>query len=280
MTLWLGIAAIVVAMVIGGITIWAVSRKSPEGSLADRIPTNVYAVTAGAMTLLMSFTFAAAFAQYTNAQQAVREEASAILQMYRATAFIGEPLRGELRNNLLCYATLVSTQEWDELGRGKIDLQGPVQQTMIAMDNAISSPDGQKLAGSGLSIWETGNTNLATARQQRFAVVDWNVPPIIYFVLITGSLLTLASLFAFADRTKPGWGHVALIVGPIFVAVAALVVILFLDSPFIQTPGAVTPEAIEQTVEYIQSDLASRGLDIRPSCPTDTASSSVLKNSS
>lgn len=276
MTLGLGIGAIVLAMVAGALIIWFVSRRSPEGSLADRIPTNVYAVTAGAMTLLMSFTFAAAFAQYTNAQQAVREEASAILQMYRATSFIEEPLQTELRNDLLCYATLVSTQEWEQLSRGKVDLLGPVQQTMIAMDNAISTPEGQKLAGSGLSIWETGNTNLATAREQRFAVVDWSIPPIIYFVLIVGSLLTLASLFAYADRTKPGWGHAALIVGPIFVAVAALVVIIFLDSPFIQTPGAVTPEAIEQTVEYIESDLESRGLSSQPECPTDTAEQAVF----
>ena len=276
MTLWLGIAAIILAMLIGAIAIWVISRKSPEGSLADRIPTNVYAVTAGAMTLLMSFTFAAAFSQYTNAQAAVREEASAILQMYRATSFIAEPLQTELRNDLLCYATLVSTQEWDELSRGKIDLTGPVPQTMIAMDNAISTPEGQKLAGSGLSIWETGNTNLATAREQRFAVVDWSVPPIIYFVLIVGSLLTLASLLAYADRTKPGWGHAALIIGPIFVAVAALVVIVFLDSPFIQTPGAVTPEAIEQTIDYIQQDLQSRGLSSTPTCPTDTAGNAVF----
>lgn len=276
MTLWWGIVAIVVAMIVGGVTIWLVSRKSPEGSLADRIPTNVYAVTAGAMTLLMSFTFSAAFAQYTNAQQAVRAEASAILQMYRATAFVGEPLQGELRDDLLCYAQLVSTQEWDELSQGTIDLQGPVQETMIAMDNAISSPEGQKLAGAGLSIWETGNTNLATAREQRFAVVDWNVPPIVYFVLIMGSLLTLLSLFAFADRTKPGWGHAALIIGPIFVAVAALVVIVFLDSPFIQTPGSVTPEAIEQTIEYIESDRESRGLTTQPSCPTDKNGQTVF----
>lgn len=276
MTLWLGIAAIILAMLIGAIAIWVISRKSPEGSLADRIPTNVYAVTAGAMTLLMSFTFAAAFSQYTNAQEAVRQEASAILQMYRATSFIAEPLQTELRNDLLCYATLVSTQEWDELSRGKVDLTGPVPQTMIAMDNAISTPEGQKLAGSGLSIWETGNTNLATAREQRFAVVDWSVPPIIYFVLIVGSLLTLASLLAYADRTKPGWGHAALIIGPIFVAVAALVVIVFLDSPFIQTPGAVTPEAIEQTIDYIQQDLQSRGLSSTPTCPTDTADNAVF----
>lgn len=276
MTLWVGVAAIFLAMAIGGFVIWFVSRKSPEGSLADKIPSNIYAVTAGAMTLLMSFTFAAAFTQYTNAQQAVREEASAILQMYRATTFIAEPLQSELRNDLLCYATLVSTVEWDDLSSGEIDLSGPVQQTMIAMDNAIASPEGQKLAGSGLSIWETGNTNLATAREQRFSVVDWDVPPIIYFVLIVGSLLTIASLFAFADRSKPGWGHVAFIIGPVFVAVAALVVIVFLDSPFIQTPGAVTPEAIEQTIEYIQKDLESRRVTTTPTCPTDVGGKAVF----
>jgi hypothetical protein len=278
MTLWFGIAVIALALLVSAGLIWAVSRKSPEGSLADRIPTNVYTVTTAAMTLLMGFTFAAAFAQYSAAQQAVRAESSAILQMYRATAFIEDPLQTELRNDLLCYATLVSTQEWDELSAGKVDLQGPVQQTMIAMDNAISSPEGQKLAGSGLSIWETGNTNLATAREQRFAVVDWDVPPLIYFVLIVGSLLTIASLFAYADRAKPGWGHVVLIVGPVFVAVSALVVIGFLDSPFIQTPGAVTPEPILQIIEFIQSDLASRGLDTTPVCPTDTSALKVFRS--
>jgi len=101
-TLWIGIAVIALAMFVGGLTIWVVSRKSPEGSVADRIPTNVYAVTAGAMTLLMSFTFSGAFAQYTTAQQAVRAESAAILQMYRAAAFIAEPLQTKLRGDLLC----------------------------------------------------------------------------------------------------------------------------------------------------------------------------------
>lgn len=266
MTVWLGIGAILLAMIVGSIFMWVVSRRSPEGSIADRIPTNVYAVTAGAMTLLTAFTFSAAFAQYTSAQQAVRAESSAILQMYRATTFFAEPLQSELRLDLLCYAQLVSTEEWEELSRGNIDLQGPVQQTMITMDNRISSSSGQKMAGDALSIWETGNTNLATAREQRFAVVDWDVPPIIYFVLILGSLLTIGSLFAFADRSKPGWGHAVLIIGPVFVAVASIVVIAFLDSPFIETPGAVTPEPIEQSIEYIESDLQSRGIDAQSPC--------------
>lgn len=277
MSLWVGIAAIVLAMLLGGVLIWVVSRKSPEGSLADRIPTNVYAVTAGAMTLLMAFTFSAAFGQYTSAQQAVRQEASSILQMYRSTGFISDPLQTELRSDLLCYAVLVATEEWDDLGRGMVTMQGPVQKTMIAMDNAISSPEGQKLAGAGLSIWEGGNASLAEARQQRFAVADWDIPPLLYFVLILGSILTLASLFAFADSSKPGWGHAALIIGPIFVAVAGLVVILFLDSPFIQTPGSVTPEPILETVDFIKTDLETRGLSSAPSCPTDSAGNTVFR---
>jgi hypothetical protein len=67
-----------------------------------------------------------------------------------------------------------------------------------------------------------------------------------------------------------------LIIGPIFVAAAGLVVIVFLDSPFIETPGAVTPEPILQTVQYIQGDLQSRGLSDQPACPTDTESRRVF----
>lgn len=257
-------------MLVGGLVMRVASKKSPQGSLADRIPTNVYARTAAGMTLLFAFTFAASFTQYSSAQQAVRSEASAILQMYRAASFMEEPLQSQLRGDLICYATLVSTVEWKEFSQGKIDLLGPVQQTMIAMDNAISSKQGQELAGNGLSIWETGNTNLATARAQLFAVVDWDIPPILYFILIFGSILTISSLVTYADRNKPGWGHAAFIVGPIFVAVGALVLIMFFDSPFIQTPGSITAEPIAQTIEFIESDLQSRGESPRPSCPTDT----------
>jgi uncharacterized membrane protein len=55
--LWIGIALILGAMIVGGVLISLISRKSPEGSLADRIPTSVNAVTAGAMTLLAVYTF-------------------------------------------------------------------------------------------------------------------------------------------------------------------------------------------------------------------------------
>ena len=252
------------------------SKKSPEGSLSDRIPTNVYAVTAGAMFLLAAFTFSAAFAEYTNAQQAVRAESSAILQMYRATIFMEQPLQTTLRNDLLCCAQLVSTVEWDALASGDTSPQGAVQETMMAMDDSLAAKDGFTQASNGFSVWETGNTNLAMAREQRYAAEDWNLPPIVYILIIIGSLTTITSLFTFANSTKPGWGHVSVIIGPVFIAVSSLVVIMFFDSPFIETPSSVTPAPILDTVQYIQEDLVSRGLDPNPTCPTDTGSTSVF----
>jgi hypothetical protein len=51
---------------------------------------------------------------------------------------------------------------------------------------------------------------------------------------------------------------------------------MFFDSPFIETPGSVTPAPIVDTVQYIQEDLETRGLDPNPTCPTDTGSSTVF----
>lgn len=93
-------------------------QEEPEGSLSDRIPTNVYAVTEGAMLLLAAFTFSAPFTEHTNAQQAVRAGSSAILQMYPATIFMEQPLQTSLRNDPLCYTQLVGTVEWDVLASG------------------------------------------------------------------------------------------------------------------------------------------------------------------
>jgi hypothetical protein len=276
LSLTAAVLIVVGAMVGFGVFTALVSRRSPEGSLADRTPTSIYAVTSGAISLLIAFTFSMAFSQYTNAENATHAEAAAILQMYRATAFMQEPLGSELRHDLLCYAQLVVDDEWQQLDGGQAKVNDKVQRTLGAMDRAVSSPNGVSMAGSAVSIWETGNTNLVTARQERFAVADWSVPPLVYLMIILGSLITIGSLFIYADRTKPGWGHAVMIVGPVFVFVAGLMVIIFLDNPFTDTPGGVQPGAIRMTIEYIERDLGMPDRISHPSCPSDIDGSKVF----
>lgn len=276
MTLTAALIIVLGAMIGFGVFTAIISRRSPEGSLADKTPTSIYTVTSGAISLLIAFTFSMAFTQYTNAQNATHSEAAAILQMYRAAMFMEEPLRSELQADLLCYSELVVQDEWPALDSGDIDQNNRVQETMGAMDRAISRPGGVTKAGAGLSSWEAGNANLITARQERFAVAAWNVPPLVYILIILGSLVTIGSLFVYADRAKPGWGHAITFIGPVFIFVAGLVVIAFLDRPFVDTPGGVTPSAIQLSIDYIQADLGASGQANKPACPSDTEGSKVF----
>lgn len=269
MSLPLAIAIVIGSMVLFAVLAAIVSRRSPEGSLADKTPTSIYTVTSGAISLLIAFTFSVAFTQYTNAENASHSEAAAILQMYRAALFMEEPLSSELKSDLLCYAELVVDQEWPSLEQGETSADTQAQRTLGVMDRAISSKRGVTEAGPGLSSWETANANLITARQARYAVVNWNIPPLVYFLIILGSLVTIGSLFVYADRTKPGWGHAITFIGPVFIFVAGLVVIAFLDNPFVNTPGGVRPTAIQMTINYIERDLGSTDPAATRPCPPE-----------
>ena len=271
MSLYVSVLLVLAAMAIGAIIMALVARRSPEGSLADRTPTNVYAVTGGAISLLIAFTFAAAFGMYTNVQNALRTEAAEVLSMYRATTFMEEPLRTSLRTDVRCYAQLVSTVEWDALSKGDVTLDSPVQNTIVSIDNTIGSPDGAKQAGAALSSFETANDAMLLARVQRIASAEWGVPPIVYLMIILGALITIGSLFVFADRTKPAWGHALVIIGPIFVVAAGLTVTYFFDNPFTTSPGGVTPQPMVMVQQYIDADMARYGTPAPPDCSTAEA---------
>jgi hypothetical protein len=184
-----------------------------------------------------------------------------------------------LKKDLLCYAQLVTEDEWSALDSGETKADDRVQQTLGAMDRRISRPEGVQQAGTGLSIWETSNANLITARQERFAVANWNVPPLVYILIILGSLVTIGSLFVYADRAKPGWGHAVTFIGPVFIFVAGLVVIAFLDHPYVDTPGGVRPSAIKMSIDYIERDLGIGQSARHPACPTDTPTDKVFADS-
>lgn len=275
MSLALSIAIVIAVMVGFAVFAGLVSRRSPEGSLADKTPTSIYAVTSGAISLLIAFTISMAFTQYTNAQNATHSEAAAILQLYRAALFMDEPLAMELKHDVLCYAQLVVDQEWAALAEGDTNPNDDAQRTLGAMDRRISTKQGTNQAGAGLSSWNTSNLNLITARGERYAVATWDVPPLVYVMIILGSLVTIGSLFVYADRTKPGWGHSITFIGPVFVFIAGLVVIIFLDQPFVNTPGGLQPTAIQMSIDYIEQDLGIDGLS-GPTCPTDTATTKVF----
>lgn len=263
MTLLLGIGIVLITLLVGSALYVILARTSPEGGRGERTPTSVYAVTAGAMSLLIAFTMSLTYAQYLDAQQAAATEAGAIISMSRSATFMDPKVGVPLRDQLVCYADDVINVSWPAMRRGDTSLQPELRATLAEMDGILAS--NVAAAGPGLDLWESANVQRLSARETLLQVAGDGVPPILWMLLIFGSLITIGSLVVYADRSKPAWGHVLVVVGPLFVASAALVVIAFFDSPFADTPGAVTPAAMELTLERLtQEPVADLPL---PRCP-------------
>lgn len=263
MNLYVGILIVLATIVVGSVLYVIIARISPEGGREHKTPTNVYAVTAGAMSLLIAFTLSLTFTQYNNAQQAAQTEAEQVIAMSRAATFMKPKLRDQVRDQLVCYAQEIINDEWPAMKRGDTNVPDSVRGTLSEMDTLLAANVPQ--AGVGLDIWETANTARHGAHLQRLQSAGNSVPMIVWLLLIFGSLITIVSLFVYADRSKPAWGHALVVVGPLFIASAALVVIAFFDHPFSDSSGGIQPTAMEFTLDYITTTPV--GDAPLPSCP-------------
>lgn len=260
---------IVVATIVAGSLLYVfVASRSPVGGREQRTPTNVYAVTAGAMSLLIAFTMSITFGKYTSAQQAAQQEAGQVVAMSRAATFMPGPTRDALRNQLVCYLDTVINDEWPAMRTGDPHIGAATQQVVWKMDAILATNALDK--GPGVSMWESANQSRSSSRIQRLLLSETVVPPLLWVLLILGSLITVVSLFVFADSAKPAWGHVLVITGPLFIASAALVVVAFFDHPYEDTPGGISP----QTMEIARSVITGERIDHMPAatCPSPATS--------
>lgn len=252
MTLPIAIAIVASTLIVGSAIFILLSRFSPHGGREDKTPTSVYAVTAGAMSLLIAFTLSLTFTQYLSAQQAASQEADAIISMSRAATFMAPEVRDPLRDQLVCYAQQTIDLEWPALRNHDVTMLPQLRQTLNTMDGILATH--VTAAGPGLSLWEGANEQRLNAHVQILQAADDNVPPILWLLLVAGSIITIGSLFVYADRGKPSWGHALVVIGPLFIASAALVVIAFFDHPFENTPGAIKPVAMELALDRLTHD--------------------------
>lgn len=253
MSLWTAIVVVVVTLVVGSILYVLAARRSPAGGRENRLPTSVYAVTAGAISLLIAFTMSLTFQQYTQAQSAAAQDAEGVMAMSRAALLMPPSVRDPLRNQLACYAEEVIKVSWPAMRQGETALQPAPKKTLAVMDGIIAN-NVDTIGGPALTTWSTANSARMQAHMQMMVIAGTGVPPILWLLLIIGSLITIGSLVVYADRSKPAWAHVVVIVGPLFAASAALVVIAFFDHPYADSPGAVGSTAMELTLTRLTED--------------------------
>jgi hypothetical protein len=167
---------------------------------------------------------------YVGVSQVISQEATAIAGLYRDVSGYPEPIRGQLEQGLRDYVDYIIHQAWPQQEKGQVPTGGveilnQFQNTMIGFEPAS---EGQKiLHAETLHAYNA----MIQARRMRLDAVGTQLPGILWFVIILGSMIGLCAAFFFKLEDPRVHGvHVVLLA--IFMGLV-IFMIFALDRPFV-----------------------------------------------
>ena len=191
-----------------------------------------FAVVGVFYAVTLAFVVIAVWENYSNTEDAVREEAKAAVDLYHvAGAIPGQG--GDIQTGVVRYLEHVRSKAWDSMAVGE---RNPVVAADLSALNdavlALKPRDDKELAlfQHALNLV----TLIADSRNERLDSANGSVPGVLWFVLIVGGLITLGYPAFFAASNV---GAQVLMTAALAALVAlSLLLALAFDFPFTGTP--------------------------------------------
>jgi len=248
------------------VLLMAVVRRLAVGPLLAEpaCGTPVIMMVSTGFAVLLAFVTFSAFQTFNGAKSGARSEAVAVLEMFRTAALLPPQERDGLRSDFICYSRAVASWEWTEMGRGG---RSALVERWIASYRDRFNQLGLRSTREQLGFQEL----LAEARartdgrRERLTEATPSVPGPLWFVLVLGGCVAVGLQLSMADRRERLLVHGTMIAGVAAVVTAGLLLVYFLDHPYQQHLGRVTPTEMRQSLTMM-SDLAPA---LHPSCQAD-----------
>lgn len=195
--------------------------------------------------VLLAFAVIIVWEKFSDAENAVAQEAGAAATLYRLADGIGGVPGTAFRDGLTRYITMALAEDWPAMERS-----GSSRATTRALDAAYAAlltftPDegrGTVLLAGALNQLD----HLTEARRQRLVMARGAVPGVLWFVLFGGAVLTIGfTLFFGAESLRVQAMTTGILTFLIF---SGLLVIVAIDHPF-SGPVRVHPEALAAVLE-------------------------------
>jgi hypothetical protein len=185
--------------------------------------------------------------QYNTARQVAKNEAVAVEQIYRIADRLPEPDRSRIQDQAISYARSVVEEEWPSMRQGQESKRAKTRLGELRRSVQDFQPrtDAQSdLYSESLSELDELEAN----RELRLLAVNEGIPYVVWVVLVTGGVLTVA--FAYLFGIEPAWLHTVAVAGLALMVSLVLHVIGVLDYPF-NGGVQVQPEAFERVLGEI-----------------------------
>ncbi len=219
---------------------------------ADRLSLNnevagfKFAVVGVLYAVLLAFVVVAVWEDYQDTEDAVRNEAKALVNLHQVSFALPEPAGNPIRQQIASYIQEVRENEWPDMALGKTSAKAGQELQSLSQAIFEGRPEQLKdvaIYNHALDLLTTINDN----RNERLDNSRGSVPTVLWLVMIAGGLVTLGypSFFGssnLAAQILMTAALAALVALTLFVAVV-------LDYPFtgdVRISSAPFEQALEQ----------------------------------
>lgn len=200
---------------------------------ADNDLANYFLAAVGIFyALLIGLIAVAVWTNYTQTQAILSTESAALADMYRDLDGYPAPARETLRGLVRRYVDEVIKEEWPVQRRGEAPQTGKLLVLAITRGWAHFEPQSEGQKTIHAECLRQLNVFLSF-RRQRLESIDSNLPPVMWFVVFAGAIVTIALTWFFRSENR----RLQLALTASLSAMIALVIflIIVLDRPLVGT---------------------------------------------
>jgi hypothetical protein len=195
--------------------------------------------------VLIAFVAVAVWGSYDKASGMASREADLVGNMYRDAPGLGPDMAIKVRAELKAYVHIVVKDEWPAMARAESPRMAWTQLEEVQDLFASYQPQNQ---GQAVYMQEMlrGLNELYDARRERIAAAEGGVEPVVWTIVLLGTLLTIGFTFMFGMPSERM--HLVMTGGFTAAAMLVLVLIIAFDWPF-RGEVQVAPSMFQHVIE-------------------------------
>jgi hypothetical protein len=212
----------------------------------------IFATLGVIYAVLLAFIVVITWQDFDKSQDVTVNEANSIAALYRDSTPFPAEFRAELKNELINYVKDIINEEWQMMAKGQRSAGAQkMQEELWKLYGGFQPKNETQKIFLAESVKKLNQA--AEMRRQRIVYASTGIHPLLYFVLIAGSFITIAFTMLFGtENIIPHLIMVALLAAMIAIT---LFTVIAMDYPFTGGIG-ITPDVF---INMLSSLMSSYG---------------------
>jgi hypothetical protein len=243
-----------------------VRRIAPDGVYimdADRAST-VFGFLGTALSILLAFVIFLSLETYNGAKSDSLQEADSVLEQFEIAGLLAPADRANVQGQLMCYARGVISDEWPQMQKGKRSamVDAWVHTIETTIDKITVENSKQE---TGLDKFFDETLEREKGRRGRLIEAQGVVPGPMWLMLYVGAFCLVGYVLLLASEKERAFVQCVQIGGVTAFIVISLLLVDFLDHPFRDGTGSLTPSSMQFGLHEMERD---RGSSLTLPCDT------------